>query len=53
MYSFSKSNGSTKGFECMWVHFTVEGPGLRGRLAPLCQGMLQGGECWILLLVGT
>ena len=37
----------------MWVHFTVKGPGLRGRLGPLCQGVLQGGECWILLLEGT
>jgi len=26
----------------MWVHFTVEGPGLRDRLGPLCLGMLQG-----------
>jgi len=24
-----------------------EGPGLRGRLGPLCLGMLQRGECWI------
>ena len=57
--SFNQSNGDTKGIEyvqeveCMRVHFTAEGPGLCSRLGPLCQEMLQGGECWILLLIGT
>ena len=42
-----------KGFESLWLQFTVEGPGLHGRLGPLCLGMLLGGESWILLLLGT
>ena len=33
--------------------FSVERPGLHGRLGPLCLWRLQGYECWILLLLCT